>query len=110
MLTTEQLAHELDRINYRPGWTLTVHTDVHQGPTLRIVATVQDGYNPDALIDLGIDARIPDIITTVELFHRWLLWRVLEVESHECREYFRLDGELYRNPHDPLVADDLIAS
>lgn len=104
MLTTQQLVDELTRITYRPGWVFTVHTDVHEGPTLRIVASVQDGYNPDATIDLGIDARIPDIITTPDLFHRWLLWRVLEVESHECREYLRIDGHLYRDPHQALTS------
>ncbi len=100
MLTKQQIADELTRVTYRPGWALSVYTDVHQGPTLRIIATVQDGYNPDATIDLGIDARIPDIITTPDLFHRWLLWRLLEVEAHECREYFRVDGHLYRDPHE----------
>jgi len=90
MLTTEQLADELTRITYRPGWAFTV-------------ATVQNGYNPDNTIDLGIDSRIPDIITTPELFHRWILWRVLEVESHECREYLRIDGHLYRDPHQALT-------
>jgi len=99
MLTTQQLADELDRITYRPGWTFSIYTDVHQGPTLRIIATVQDGYHPDNTIDLGINSRIPDIITTPDLFHRWLLWRVLEVESHEAREFFRIDGDLLRNPH-----------
>lgn len=99
MLSLEQITVELAKMSYRPGWSLSAYQDLHQGPTLRIVASVEDGYHPGTYIDLGIDARIPDIVTTVELLHRWTLWRVLEVESHECREYFRVDGELLRNPH-----------
>lgn len=101
-LPLAELADEVSRMAYRPGWSLTVFSDPHEGAKLRIVAKVEDGYHPGRSIDLGISSRIPDIIETRDQFRRWALWRLLEVEAHECREYFRVDGQLFRDPHDPI--------
>lgn len=108
MLTSAELARELAKVSYRPGWVFSIMEDLHQGPTLRIVAQVEDGYHPGKMLDLGINSRIPDIITEPKQFHRWLLWRVLEIESHEAREYFRVNGELLRDPHQPLPGREVV--
>lgn len=102
MLPVEVLLDEVARMTYRPDWSLAVFVDPHEGPKLRITAKVEDGYHPGSMIELGINSRIPDIIETRDQFRRWVLWRLLEVEAHECREYFRVDGQPFRDPHDPL--------
>ena len=101
-MTYSELEAATQKIEYRPGWQISVFQDPHEGPKLRVVATVIDGYHPDQTTDLGINSRIPDIIENEDQFYRWILWRLLEIEAHECREYFRVDGRLYRDPHDPI--------
>lgn len=101
-MTYSELEAAVSKIEYRPEWKISVFQDPHEGPKLRVVAKVIDGYHPDKLIDLGISSRIPDIIENEDQLYRWILWRLLEIEAHECREYFRVDGKLFRDPHDPI--------
>jgi hypothetical protein len=35
----------------------------------------------------------------------WLLWRTQRIESHECREWFKVDGEPLHDPHAPHAND-----
>lgn len=101
LLTYQELAGELAKYTYRAGWTLSVFMHEYDGPTLFVVATVKDGYNPSKLIDLGVKSPIPPMWST-EQFGKWLLWRLLMIESHECREMLRYNGKLVADPH----ADD----
>lgn len=102
--TVDDLKLWLTAADYtRPGWTLTIYTDPHEGPKLRARADVPDAYHPDRTTPLGINARIPTpLIRSADDFYRWLLWRLMEVEAHETREYFHVHGKPYRDPHDPL--------
>ena len=100
-LTLEQLQGEVARFSYRPGWELSVFPDVWEGAVLRVVAKVPDAYHPDNLTPLQINSRIPPIPDVVYFGH-YLLWRLLLIESHECREWLRRDGVMLFNPHDPI--------
>jgi hypothetical protein len=59
MLTVGQVRAEVARVAYRPGWSLTVEERGFEDPWLRIVAPVADGYDPDRVMDLGIESPIP---------------------------------------------------
>lgn len=102
MLPYADIEATVSRMAYRPGWSLSTFIDPHEGPKLRILASVPDGYHPGRSIDLGITARIPTLVRSRADLAEWVLWRLLEVEAHECREYFRIGGVLYRDPHDPI--------
>lgn len=100
------LEREIAKFTYRPGWTFSVIHDQFLGPTLRIIAPVQDGYDPSRTIDLGINSRIPpNVLEDPRQLGTWLLWRLTEVEIHECREMLRYDGKLVSDPHQGLPAD-----
>lgn len=101
-LTFEQLSDELNRYEYRHGqWKLDIYNDPHEGPCLDVTAVVPDSYNPGETTTLRIRSAIPPI-ETAEYFGKWLLWRLMQIEVHECREMLWRDGWVYRDPHDPL--------
>jgi hypothetical protein len=100
MLTIEQVRAEVAKVTYRPGWTFAVAEHGFEDPWLRIVAPVADGYDPGQSIDLGIDSPIPPMADT-DALHRWLIWRLGRVESHESREFYRVGGFPLFDPHRP---------
>lgn len=94
------LAAEIAQFSYRPGWQFSLCYDEFLGPMLRIIAPVQDGYNPGSTIDLGINSRLPpDVCEDHTRLGRWLLHRLCEVEVHECREMLRRGAHLVSDPH-----------
>jgi hypothetical protein len=98
-LTFAQVRAEVAKLVYRPGWTFTVEERGFEDPWLRILATgVMDAYDPACTLDLGIDSPIPPM-ADVDALHRWLIWRLERVESHEAREWFRVDGVVLFDPH-----------
>ncbi len=98
MLSSKELSDILTRYQYKPGWSLTVFENWH-GPTLRLVTTVPNSYNPNDDISLGINSPIPPM-ETKEQFLTWVQWRLIQVEEHESREWFRdLEGNPVFDPH-----------
>jgi hypothetical protein len=100
-LTPDELQDELAHFTYRPGWKLEVFVDPWEGPCLYVSATVVDGYDHAKTVDLGIRSLIPPMRTR-PAFADWLLWRMLQIESHECREYLHRNGKPWVDPHDPI--------
>jgi hypothetical protein len=100
-LSYDELAYLVGRFEYKPGWRLSVYSDVWEGPVLRIVASLPDSYHPDETIELRINSRIPPMQTESDFAH-YLLWRLDQIERHECRENLRLDGKILYDPHDPI--------
>jgi hypothetical protein len=56
---------------------------------------------------LDIHSLIPPM-ATVEDFDRWMVWRLIEIASHEVREWYRDDQG--RAIFDPHAADANLAS
>lgn len=103
-LPTSTMKIVVSSMRWHPGWNFTVFEDPHEGPVLRIVTSAYNHYEPTRSIDLGINSRIPTcLIHTIDDFQRWLLWRLEEIDSHECREALWFAGKIYRDPHDPFV-------
>lgn len=97
MLSSHALAEHAKRLSYKPGWLLSVYDDEFEGPHLFIVARVPNAYG-GPLIELGIRSAIPPM-DSLGQFERWVMWRVIRVESHEAREFLRRDGEVVFDPH-----------
>jgi hypothetical protein len=66
-----------------------------------VVADVADGYNPKQTVQVRIRSAIPPMFDTNH-FGYWLLWRLDQIERHECREYLKRDGVCLFDPHDPI--------
>lgn len=98
MLSDTELREELCRFSYRPGWEFDLLSDRYEGPVLWILADVVDSYNQEKTTQLRIRSLIPPMVSR-DAFGEWLLWRLLQVESHECREFLRYDSQPLRDPH-----------
>jgi hypothetical protein len=73
---------------YKNGWTFSVYTDEWEGPHIFIVARLPNSYKPSETLDVGVRSAIPPMETVAD-FHRWLMWRIIRIESHEAREFLR---------------------
>lgn len=101
-LTYQELVNAFRQVSYRrPGWELSMFADPFEGPCLMIKGRTTDFVDPDETVELRIRSLIPPM-ESVAQFYYWLLWRLTQVESHETREAFWVDGEVFRDPHDPI--------
>jgi hypothetical protein len=100
MLTIDDITDELTHLTYKPGWKLIAYQSQHEGIWLSILAEVPDAAWPTRTTVLNIRTAIPPIPSR-EYLREWLLWRILRVESHECREFLRHDGQPLDDPHRP---------
>jgi hypothetical protein len=103
-----ELADLVEKLAYRPGWAFKlVHADRGQGSvglTLIITTLGYNSYHPED----GENYRVSHyMIVPAASFNRrswenWLFEQLLDVEKHECMEFFRIDGEPTRPPaHGP---------
>lgn len=90
---------------YRPGWTFDLVDMVRdedekgrgesKGLTLKILSKGYDSYHPE----LGEAYRVwhyvpvPPATFDQRAWMRWLLDRLIEIETHEACEFLQLDGE-----------------
>lgn len=99
LLDVVDMAGLLERVTYRPGWTIGVHhIDPYQGPFISICGTVANSYQPDESVPLRIHSPIPPMRTEDEFFE-WLLWRCTRVAVHEEMEWLQVDGKPFHDPH-----------
>lgn len=100
--TLKALVEELE---YRPGWRFYLsHVDRGQGSaglTLSVHTVGYDTYHPDR----GETYRVvhyfpvPPAAYDERSWRRWLLDRLLDVETHEACEFFQVAGERPYAPH-----------
>lgn len=94
---------ELDEVvagaEYRPGWRLELG-DVDRGQgseglTLSVYSLGYDTYHPDRGETYSVVHYfpVPPAAFDRRAWERWLLDRLIEVETHECCEFLQIDGE-----------------
>lgn len=89
-MSTQDVAVIVGRRVYKPGWVLGVYEGDLDGPHVVIAARVEDSYRPGETAPLDVHAVVPDAALESELaFDKWLVWRLGQVEIHECREWYR---------------------
>lgn len=96
-----QLAAQINSYTYKPGWQLSVFHDVWEGSVLRIVADLPDAYHSSQTVQLRVNSRIPPMRSDLDFDH-YVLWRLDQIERHECREWLRRNGKPLYDPHDPI--------
>lgn len=100
-------------LRYKPGFEFVLEHDLErgqgsQGLTLIIQATVPNSLNPASTTTVNHLFIVPAASYNRASWQRWLLDRVLDVETHEACEFFRVDDERVYAPHhsegeDPYV-------
>lgn len=101
---------ETARFKYKPNFTLSVRPGMpFQAAILHIEARVMDarweggpnqvGFRPPSITIAANMSIDENLYQEPDLFADWLLNRIHKVEEHETEEWFRRDGEIYRDPH-----------
>lgn len=98
MLTTAELQDIAGHVTYRPGWSIRVRDGRYEGQHVVITTVVPDAYDPARQVELDVHSPLPPMRDRTA-FLDWLLWRVQRVESHEAREWLRVDGQCWSDPH-----------
>lgn len=106
-LSIQEIEEELKKITYREGWKFIVYDGAWEGQHMRIEATVPDSVNLGKDVDLKIEIPIPPC-PNVEYFHYWLIYRIIRIESHEAREFFKVDGVPVFYPHMEGADQDIL--
>ena len=104
----EALAELIENMRYRPGWLFHLeHVNRGQGSeglTLSVTSLGYDTYHPER----GETYRVihyfpvPPAAFDKRAWERWLLDCLIEIETHECCEFFRFEEEdVGRRPFAP---------
>lgn len=108
----EQLADLVRKCRYRAGWAVylrdevrdpaSTHAGESSGLTLTILTDTVNSYPPHERIAVRHLFPVPAATYNRESWRRWLFERFLDVEQHECMEFFEIDGEKpYAPNHGP---------
>lgn len=101
------LAEMVAQLDYRPGWTFELEemdrddgSDKPQeehsvGLTFRVTTLGYNTYYPERGEYYGVrhEFPVPPATYNRESWKRWLLDRLIEIETHECCEFFQIDGK-----------------
>jgi hypothetical protein len=93
-----ELAELVAGMSYRPRWRFSLeHVDRGQGSeglTLVIVSQGYDTHHPERGENYGVVhyMPVPPAAFDRRAWVRWLLDQLLDVETHEACEFFRVDG------------------
>jgi hypothetical protein len=100
---------QVARMTYKPGWKLLIEELPLRSfmvPFYLIVtASVENTYRRGETIQIGgyysvpwhfIENPSPDRDTQ---FARWVADQIKDAEIHESREWFKVDGGIFDNPH-----------
>ena len=103
-----ELEELVDNLQYKPGWMYQLkYKDRGQGSkglTFIVTTLTTNSYddNPTNLIpDYRVNHLfiVPGASYNKTAWSRWLLDRLIEVETHEACEFFRIAGERIFAPH-----------
>lgn len=94
-----ELADLVSQLSYRPGWRFRLaHIDRGQdseGLTLIITTRGYNAYRPADGENYRVNhyMPVPPAAYNRRSWANWLFECLLDVEKHECMEFFSLDGE-----------------
>ncbi len=93
----QELADLVDGCVYRPGWIVRLAVidrgQGSEGLTLVITTDTVNSYHPDQPIRVQHLFPVPPAAYDVRAWQRWLFEQFRLVESHECAEFFQINGE-----------------
>lgn len=98
MLSTRDLQEIVGRVVYKPGWSFRVYDGRWEWQHCSVTFPVLDAYDQTKTIDLDVHSGIGPF-DTEKGFLDWLLRRIARIEVHEAREFFKVDGRVYDDPH-----------
>jgi hypothetical protein len=98
MLSIQTVEIELDKVSYKPGWSFLLYETPWEGWWISIRFEPVDAYHLADTQPQNVRTPLPPF-QTLQQFHTWLMWRIGRMEIHEMREFYRVSGEVYDDPH-----------
>jgi len=100
------LADLIAQLTYKRNWTFALDDmDRGQGSrglTLNVLIYTPDSYHPDQTRGVRHFFIVPAAAYDIRSWRRWLFDRILDIETHEAMEFFKLDGvRAYAPSHGP---------
>lgn len=94
------LADVVQTITYKPGWQITVghmqrtgeHLAGGEGLTLRVTFTSDDSTGTQGSVALDHLFVVPPAAYNRETWERFVLDCLIQMETHEAMEWFKVDG------------------
>lgn len=105
MLTMAEIQRHLRLLSYKPGWSFEAYEGRWEGHHLVIRTEVEDTYRPGSTTVLDVHSMLPPMRDTGAL-EEWIAWRLARIEVHECREFFKRDGQVIFDPHAEFASRD----
>lgn len=91
-----ELADLVEKLDYRPGWRFELeHMDRGQGSeglTFKVLSLGYDTYHPERGESYAVwhFFIVPAAAYDRRAWQRWILERLIEIETHECCEFMRV--------------------
>jgi hypothetical protein len=92
-------------VTYKPGWKIQAYDGRFEGQHIAITTVVADAYDPTKTTTLDVHSMLPPQADE-EALMSWLLWRCIRIECHEAREFLRVDGAPWSDPHAECADQD----
>lgn len=95
----QELAELMSGLKYKPNWRFRLNDmerdDAGQEKGLTFVVTTYcvDSYHPENIKPVNHYFPVPPATYDKRSWRRWLFNRLIDVETHECMEFFQIDGE-----------------
>lgn len=104
MLNLVDMQLALSHVKYKDGWTLEVYQGRWEGPHMIISVEVPDSTTGETTC-LNIHSMVPPC-ENVDQFLYWVLWRIVRIEIHEAREFFKYYDHVWDDPHASNANED----
>lgn len=99
--SADLLADVVARTTYKPGWTIRLsymqrwgeHLAGGEGLTLSVRLESEDSTTPGQTTRLHHLFAVPPAAYNRETWERWVLDCIIQVETHEALEWFKVDGQ-----------------
>jgi hypothetical protein len=105
LLTVQQMQEHIAKVSYKE-WKIEVREGFAEGPHIEIIALLDDSVELGKKTEFRVNSPI-GYMQTIEQFNLFLLARLLRIESHETREWFKVDGKPIFYPHEKYSDRDV---
>lgn len=94
----------LEHVTYKPHMTFTILKLDQYQLTLEMRMRVEDTYRPGEMTHVisGVSFYYETFKNKQQNFYKWVLSQLIMLETHETREWFKVDGKIFDNPHAPI--------
>lgn len=93
----DELAEIVEQLAYRPAWRFSLKDldrgQGSEGLTFIVVTEQFDTYNPEREMRVRHMFPVPPAAFNRESWLRWVLDRLVEIETHEACEFMVVDGK-----------------